>query len=383
VSENRTGSPIAVDRWDEALAWYETLRNAGNGDLTDAVGREWQAWCADPVNRRIFDNLRHLLADRGLYRSRRPWCKAEIEEDAYDLSVPIAEWLRVQTSREAHKRRSFAGNRWWWLSAGVAIAAGLVLLLLSPLGVGSRAGPGSPAVYQTDIGGLKDVHLRDGSSIVLGGRTVLSVAFSAQRRSVELMRGQAWFRVAHNAYWPFVVAAGDGTITAVGTAFVVTRDSNRVVVAVTEGAVEVSERSSMPVHQGIDVRPTLSRIRVSRGEELAFADDGALSPLMPADTQAITAWTRGRLTFDDQPLRYVIETLNRYSSRPIVVTRSAGALRFSGIVFDHEIADWLQSLEVIFPVTVDERGAEVRIRMRRSTPAAHGLPKRPQADPPH
>src|SRR6185312_11086218 len=104
----------------------------------------------------------------------------------------------------------------------------------------SGAGQRGSVVYQTKVGELRNVHLPDGSSIILGGQTELSVSFSAQRRSVGLLKGEAWFQVAHRSHWPFVVAAGDGTITDLGTAFLVQRDSDRVVVTVTQGTVEIT-----------------------------------------------------------------------------------------------------------------------------------------------
>jgi transmembrane sensor len=376
VSEGGEEGSMGIDRWAEALTWHTTLREADEKELTHAVGRQWQDWYADAENRRAFDNVSRLLDDRPLYRNQRRRTKAELEEDQYDLSVPIAEWRRARATREIRRERSSVG-KWWWLSGGaiaVATLAAIAVLFTSwPLRFGSGGRPASPVVYQTDVGGLKDVYLNDGSSITLGGRTKVSVAFSAQRRSVSLIEGQAWFKVAHKPHWPFVVAAGDGTITDVGTAFMVTRESDRVVVTVTEGAVEVSARrpvwSVLRLDRLFAPKPVLTPIRVSRGEELAFGDNGALSAVKPTDTHAATAWTHGRLTFDDQPLRYVIETVDRYSSRHIVVSPSAGALRFSGIVFDDEIEDWLQSLQAIFPVTVEEQGADVRIHMRNPTPA--------------
>ncbi len=372
----------AIDRWDEALSWHLTLREGRRKDLTDEVGREWQNWCADPENLRIFDGVTRLLADRERYRVRRSTKGAEHNEREYDLSIPIAEWLRARGSHGRRERRAFTRKR-WWLGGGILIAASLILLLLLPPRSWFHASEGGPITYQTDVGILKDVHLSDGSSITLGGHTVLSVAFSPKQRSVNLLDGQAWFKVAHDPKWPFIVAAGHGTIRAVGTAFVVTRDSNRVVVAVTEGTVEVSARPSMPaspgVAEGIPPRPRLSKIRVSRGEELVLGDNGIMSPIRPTDTHAATAWISGRLTFDNQPLRYVVEAINRYSSQHITATPAAGALRFSGIVSDDEIGDWLRSLELIFPVTVDKRVDGLRIRMRVSSPAVRE--PRPNAQP--
>ena len=369
----------SLSQWDAALSWYSKLRAADEKELTSEVARDWEAWYSDAENRRVFDRVSHLLSERSRYRARPRPSKAELEEDGYDLSVPIAEYLGTHRPRETTREGSSAGRRLWLSTGAAALAAIVVLFVLSPMRLWFGGGTNRPIPYQTGIGELKNVHLSDGSSITLGGQTKLLVTFSRQRRSVELIEGQAWFTVAHNSHWPFVVAAGDGTITAVGTAFLVTRDSDRVVVTVTEGVVEVSARPTSTIRPSLNRAalgtPALAPIRVSRGEELAFHDSGALSQIKPADTQAATAWTHGRLTFDDQPLRYVIETVDRYSSRRIVVSPSAGGLRFTGIVFDSEIDDWLQSLEAIFPVIIEEHGTAVRIEMRPSTPATQEPPR--------
>lgn len=371
MSRDTEGSAMGADRWAEALTWNDTLREADERDLTNALAREWQHWYADAENRRIFDAVSRLLADRDLYRKRRRPRREELEADSYDPSIPIAEWYKRLAPQMARRECGSGGNWWRWLSGGLAVAVIAVLIIMWPSGFHSvtRIASG-PAVYQTNVGELRDVRLRDGSSIVLGGRTELSVAFSGQRRSVKLIEGQAWFKVAHHPHWPFVVTVGDGTITDVGTAFAVMRDSDRVVVTVTEGEVEVTTRTAMrfplTFRPGFGWTPVLAPIRVSRGEEVAFSDNGALSPVKPVDTHAATAWTRGRLIFDNQPLRYVIETVDLYSSRRIAVSPSAGALRFSGIVFDTEIDDWLRGLERIFPVAVEERGAIVCVHLRDS-----------------
>jgi transmembrane sensor len=367
VKEDGGKDSIGIDRWSRALSWYDALRAADQKELTYSVGRDWQDWYADAENRRVFDNISRLLADRNDYRQRRRRGKAELGEDAYDLSVPITEWRRFQSPRVSCKQRSI-GALWWWVSGGIGIAAIAAALTLWPrsLGIGGDAGP---AVYQTEIGGLRHVHLTDGSSIILGGRTELSVAFSSRSRSVRVMEGQAWFKVAHDRRWPFIVTAGDESIVDVGTAFLVTRESDRVVVTVTQGTVEVSAQqpgsASLTMDHGLIPRP-VAHIRIAHGEQLAFSDAGVVGPIKLTDTHAATTWTHGRLTFDNQPLRYVVETVNRYSSRRIVVDRSASTLRFSGIIVDTQIEDWLQSLEAIFPVSVREQGGSIRIQMRHS-----------------
>jgi transmembrane sensor len=364
------------NRWEEALSWYTTLQEGHQEDLTSAIGTEWRNWYADNENRRIFDDVSRLLAGRSHYRKRSRPGRAGLEVDQYDLSISIAAWRNSQAQRENLKRRPpYAGISWRWLSSGFAIAALGALsafVIFGPLGFFVSSAAHGTAIYQTDTGGLKDIRLPDGSTIILGGRTKVSVAFTQIRRSVTLIDGQAWFKVGHNPRWPFVVSAGNGTITDVGTAFLVTRDSNRLLVTVTEGTVEVALRPDMRASPKHSSAPVLSPIRVDRGEELALGYNGALSLVKHADIHAATAWTQGQLIFDDQPLRHVVETVNRYSSRRIAVTPSAGALRFSGIVHPGEIEPWLQGLKKIFPVSIDEHGLVACVRMSESSSPADG-----------
>lgn len=378
MREGRGLDSVDSDRWSQALSWHEMLRNADEKELANSVGRDWQHWYADAKNRRIFDSISRLLAGRDEYRKRRRRRRAELQNDSYDLSVPIAEWRS--------KQGASCGSWLWWLFGGITVAAIGVLIILWPRSYG-YAGNASRVVYQTKVGRLKDVTLPDGSNIILGGRTELSVIFSRQRRAIRVLDGQAWFKVTHDPHRPFIVTAGDGTITDIGTEFLVTRDSDRVVVTVTEGTVEV--------YAPPPIRPKLKRggrrdpiiglapVRVGRGEQLAFTDAGTLGPLKQTDPHAATAWINGRLVFDNQPLRYVIDTVNRYSSRRIIISSSAGALRFSGVIFDNGIADWLQSLKAVFPLTVEDRQADVLIQMRSSLPQINDLQpgKQPRARP--
>ena len=362
------------DRWVEALTWYVALRETDTRGRNCTLGREWLNWFADPENRRTFDHVSRLLSDRDRYQERGRLRKSELEDDPYDLSVPIAEWRKNQAQRDARTRRAPAKGVRWWLSGGLGVAAFAALVALWPTGFAPGSGGAVAAIYETSVAGINHVHLGDGSSVVLGGKTRLSVTLSARRRSVRLIEGQAWFKVAHDPEWPFVVAAGDGTITAVGTAFLVTRESDRVVVTVTNGTVVVSARPPvwppMKLLQWLSTGSVPSPIHVSRGEQLAFSDSGALRPAKPVDTRAALAWTHGQLTFDDQPMRYVVQAINRYSSRRIVIASSAGALRFSGIVFADDIDEWLKSLVVIFPVSEEERGSTVYIRRRSTSPSS-------------
>jgi len=190
---------------------------------------------------------------------------------------------------------------------------------------------------------------------------------------VRLDRGQAWFQVARHPERPFVVTAGTGTITALGTAFVVERDSGRVVVTVTDGAVQwaprsatagngPSESSSVALASSVQ----LAVARVARGEQISYEDGGPASRVEKADTEAATAWSEGRLEFDHEPLRRVVAVVNRYSSRPIALDPADNDYVFTGLVLQGQIDDWICGLQDIFPVQVLQQGQQLLVRPRGS-----------------
>ncbi len=118
---------------------------------------------------------------------------------------------------------------------GVAASFALVALIFAFWKMPAAA----TNAFETEIGENRSVALADGSIISLGGDTRIEVAMSENVRAIELVRGEALFKVAKDSARPFKVRAGDATIIAVGTEFNVERDSDRAVVSVTEGRVVV------------------------------------------------------------------------------------------------------------------------------------------------
>src|SRR5690606_15701139 len=100
------------------------------------------------------------------------------------------------------------------------------------------------STYSTGIGQRSTVTLQDGSIVELNAQTRIKVAFGAERRSVQLLDGQAIFRVAKDASRPFVVHAGDREIIALGTAFDVRLDPSAMRVTLLEGKVAVRPEGS-------------------------------------------------------------------------------------------------------------------------------------------
>ncbi len=206
--------------------------------------------------------------------------------------------------------------------------------------------------------------LADGSIVSLGGDTRIEVALSKNVRAIELTRGEALFKVAKDSARPFKVRAGDATIIAVGTEFNVERDSDRAVVSVTEGRVVVDPVTGLlPVSLLQEFKPKLRSVRVSAGQQTTAGSAGIEEPTKMEDPA--TGWQIGHLAFRLQPLRYVLEDVNRYARKPIVLeTESMGTLVITGTVERENIGGWVKSLEHAFDLQATEEADQIVLRAR-------------------
>jgi transmembrane sensor len=93
--------------------------------------------------------------------------------------------------------------------------------------------------YSTAIGEQRSLALADGSTVELNAHSKIRVRFAADRRTVELLQGQALFYVAKDRTRPFVVESGGAEVRAVGTEFDVYRRTSGTTVTVIEGRVAV------------------------------------------------------------------------------------------------------------------------------------------------
>lgn len=240
----------------------------------------------------------------------------------------------------------------------------------------SWASAASPAqTFSTAASQTQRVMLADGTQIMLGAKTQIVVRYSARRREVELQRGEALFSAATNPSRPFVVIAGAGSITALGTEFDVTRDDNlwhrSVRVVVKEGAVEVGpppDRMEPPTSSRDGANPKRwIPARVGAGEGLSYDPNGSHGSVVPVDGEAACAWLQGRLEYRHTPLRYVFSDVSRYADKQFVLAdESAGDEPFTGIIRLDQVGAFLEALPSLYPVDITESAGEVVIRSRRA-----------------
>ncbi|MCU9949145.1 FecR domain-containing protein [Pseudomonas sp. PDM13] len=232
-----------------------------------------------------------------LWRNRSPqhaqaWARAEsILGDFRNLPGSLA----LQTLDNA--KRKGIGRR-------QAIARLGMLLLAAPVAWAAwRQLPWQDwsADLRTATGEQKDLHLPDGTRLLLNTASALDVAFDATSRRLRLFSGEVLITTAKDPSptpRPFLVETPQGIAQALGTRFSLRLDGERCRVAVMEGAVRVSNsgRSDSQV--------------IEAGRQAAFDREHVL-PSTALDPAA-TAWETGMLLAQDMRLADLVDELGRY-----------------------------------------------------------------------
>ncbi|MFI8734814.1 FecR family protein [Ectopseudomonas toyotomiensis] len=213
----------------------------------------------------------------------------------------------------------------------LASAASLLLALwLTP--------PGWHADLRTQAGEIREVTLEDGSRLQLNGATAMDWNADADgQRRVRLYRGQVDFQVAADAVHPFVIEAGEARIRVTGTRFDVNLLGDQVLLAVSEGHVQVSDADGREQ-------------AVQAGEQIAWLAGRLQSP-QPLDAARALAWQRGRLVFRDRPLPEVFEELQRQQTQQVLfLDAAARELKVTGVFAFDDPQALLRAIETALPV---------------------------------
>lgn len=318
----------------EAAFWFARLRSDELGEEDRARFSRWLA--ADPAHVSAYADYQGLWSDL----------------DEVAASGPILAMRREALKAAERPRRP--QRRWAPLGA---IAAGIAAVLIG--GWMLMQGPAlvpqavsGPATYRTEVGERSSITLADGSVVQLNTDSLLEVSYAEGRRGLKLLRGQALFKVAHDTSRPFVVDAGGQMITALGTEFDVHVGSGETRVTLIEGRIEVKRVNGTAL---FPVKPEVRRL--TAGEQLVALEERPFV-VRVADVEQAVSWREGRVIFSDEPLVQVLEEINRYSTRKVVLgDGDLGDMRVSGVFRPGSADRFVSALEVGFPVdaTVDER----------------------------
>jgi transmembrane sensor len=282
-----------VDTISEIAARWAVRADAG--PLGPDEQRELNTWLsADP---------RH----RGAYvRARAQWVDLDRLAAIHGPASPATE--NVDARPGISRRELLAAS-----VAAIAVAGGGLSWLVLRNG---------RERYASGVGEVRRIALADGSTMLLNTDTEVTVQFAKQLRDIQLVRGEALFEVAHNVARPFVVFANDTAVRAVGTAFAVRLESTQVDVTVTEGVVEVTNRTmASGAAEGAPPSARAEPQRVAANERVVItrARASEIVTIAPAQANRQLAWREGMVSFDGESLQTAVAEINRHNRRQIVV----------------------------------------------------------------
>lgn len=302
---------------DQAIAWLLRLRDTPSDSEIHADFAAWLA--ADPA---------HGLAYRQV-EAQWAWMEP-FEEQSFSARD---EALRYRPPARKPVWRGLASY-----GAAASLLLGIGLALFSPQGW-----YGLSHSYSVGKGQRQTIALSDGSSLELNTDTEVRVHFNRRQRHVDLVRGEVFFKVKHDAERAFTVHVGNLSVHDIGTAFDVYKQAEQVSVAVQEGVVAMESQSE--------------RRELSAGQQLAYSNNGRFVAVPQADIAAATAWRQGQLVFRGRRLIEVMAEIGRYHDVDIrLPDPKLAELRVNGSFRTEQLDSMLNAVVTLLPVNVKRIG---------------------------
>ncbi|MEM8974357.1 MAG: FecR domain-containing protein [Pseudomonadota bacterium] len=320
---------------DEAIDWMVALQETPEDWR---VRSAFQTWLDSSVENQVAWSEVELTrgALRSAISSRRQGDAVAGQDRAIS---PVEE---TQSNHRLPPAPTKASRRTVSRTTAAGITAAIVLLLVSLVGL-----PELLVRWQADhfttAAETKTVVLADGSTVSLAGKSAIVVATNSDQRSVELLRGAAYFSVIPDAQRPFTVLSGSLKAKVIGTAFEVRTTVRGGAVAVAQGTVEVS---SIPAKSYGSQQPQLKNMLLSAGRSAGIAGNRPTELIgAEVDPASVAAWREGKLIVDDWSVGDVLDALDRYYKGMIVIgSWELSNKRISGV---YDLKKPLEAIEVV------------------------------------
>lgn len=209
--------------------------------------------------------------------------------------------------------------------------------------------------FGTPLGGHKTIELSDGTEIELNTNTTLRTRLSGRERSVELVRGEAFFKVRHDSARPFVVSVYGHRVVDLGTKFLVRKYDRRVEVALIEGRARFESADATVQEHSAVLTPG----------DVVVANAGSMTVARRAPTvlSNALAWRQGVLIFHYTPLSEAVAELNRYNrERVVVADKSIETRTIYGTVPTNGVQAFVRVARDVLGLHVEEQNGEILIR---------------------
>jgi transmembrane sensor len=280
----------------------------------------------------------YLGADQGERDISAEGAKSVLE------NILPAEQRKVIALQEA-SRSNF---RWGWVAAAamVVLSVSIGWFMIGPEENIINAPIAERQVQRIETAvynGKQFIHLPDGSTVLLNEDSELSYAhtFGSESRQV-ILKGEAYFDVAHDPSRPFIVRTGNVTTTVLGTAFNVKayEEESEVKITVTRGKVQVVNESK-----------TLGIITPDQQIAVNTSTNEFVQTNLKAATE--TAWADRSLILDDINMAQAAALIEeKFKTRMIFAQEDLKECRITAAFLNGESLD--QVMKVVSAVVLVE-----------------------------
>ncbi len=307
---------------DEAAAW-----------LWRRAGAEWRPEDQLELDAWLAESLSHLAV---FWRLEAAWERAE----------------RLGALRRPTEQRGpllTHGRIWTILGAVAAVIIGVTISGVT----WDNFWPTPHQIYSTAVGGRATIKLADGSRVELNTDTTISASVNAQKRTIELKRGEAYFQIQHDRARPFVVLAAGHRIVDLGTKFSVRTTGDSLKVILVEGRARLETANTGVQQHSTELTP---------GEVVvATANSMSISKKAPDELTDALAWKRGMLVFRHIALGDAAEEFNRYNRTKLVVGSDIASLKINGTFEADSIDAFARMAQFALKLRAAKTNDEIRL----------------------
>ena len=354
----------------QAALW---IMRAEDNDMSAAQQQEFQTWLISSYkHREAYTKLAALWGSLDILEELNDHAAAvdhqQSPKNTAKTSGPTL-WERLTGLRPFITARALSA-RAFSVSAFATIALiGILGLSYQIINNLNQLHQGS---YITALGEQQTINLPDGSAIQINTNSQVDVTYTETARIIRLVSGEAYFDVAPNKQKPFSVYAGNGVVTAVGTAFSVFLNNEKIDVIVEEGSVALASRpsgSNLSETNSIaqaNSQPQAPLGVITAGQKAIFEKTvESLDMVAPATIQRKLSWRQGRLAFAGEPLAEVVASVSRYTDVTIDIDDpSLRELPIAGSFNVGEVDAMIEALEIMIDLRIERIGPK-RLRILR------------------
>lgn len=312
------------------------------GEATSEEREEVQQWiAASNENRKYYQHFKLI------------WEESKKLEPQNVVDTDEA-WARLmnRVAQEEHNTHTAAPARsipLWSPRSLMRVAAMLVLMVGAGWLIYTVTDSGDQMTVASSDKVLKHV-LPDGTTVTLNKNSSIAYAgkFEGKTRNVKLT-GEAFFDVTPNKQKPFVIDAGNSSVTVVGTSFNVKNRKDITEVIVESGIVEVAKKQKA--------------VRLMPGQK-ATVTEASDAPVMEQTTDVLYNYYRtGEFVCNGISLYKLIPILNEaYNTHIELGDAKLGTLSVNTTLFLHDMDGAIENICLTLKLRRENRGSTIILK---------------------